>query len=144
MIGEIEVLPKLFDQVLIPPAVFAELSHPHAPESVSTWLADAPNWLRVQPPSCIQDGLNLDAGETEAISLVLELKPLAILIDEKRGREAARRYGVVPIGILSILDVADRRGFLDFKEAIGRLRLTNFRVAPKLLDSLLEEARKRG
>jgi predicted nucleic acid-binding protein len=48
LIGATDVLPRLFDQVLIPTAVFAELSHPRAPEPVSQWLANMPPWIKVQ------------------------------------------------------------------------------------------------
>jgi predicted nucleic acid-binding protein len=49
-IGCVEVLPKLFGAVVIPPAVAAELSHPATPESIRKWLATPPVWLRVQAP----------------------------------------------------------------------------------------------
>src|SRR5262249_57880515 len=39
LIQEIDLLPQLFRQVLVPPAVFAELSDPGTPSQVRTWLA---------------------------------------------------------------------------------------------------------
>jgi hypothetical protein len=37
LIGEVELLPKLFSQVLVPHAVIAELLHDDAPEAVRSW-----------------------------------------------------------------------------------------------------------
>jgi predicted nucleic acid-binding protein len=143
LIGAIAILPRLFDQVLIPPAVFSELSHSRAPEPVSRWLANMPPWAKVQQPLRLQDNLGLDPGETEAISLALELGISVILMDERRGRMAAKKCGITAIGILNVLDTADRRGFLNFEEAITQLRRTNFHVDPALIDLLVVQVRRR-
>ena len=37
-IGEIEVLPKLYDSILIPPSVRDGLRHPRAPAAVRRWI----------------------------------------------------------------------------------------------------------
>ena len=42
LIGEINLLPKQFQEILIPPAVVAELSHPHAPQIVARWATNLP------------------------------------------------------------------------------------------------------
>ena len=49
LIQKIDLLPRLFGRVLIPPAVFEQLKDPETPTPVRTWLADAPSWLQVQP-----------------------------------------------------------------------------------------------
>ena len=85
----------------------------------------------------------MGAGETEAISLAVELGVLAILIDERKGRLAAEQRGLVPVGTLNVLDSADRRGFLDFQECVARLRQTSFYVDDALVETLLREARAR-
>jgi predicted nucleic acid-binding protein len=91
----------------------------------------------------LQDDLGLDPGETEAISLALELGVSVILMDERRGRLAAKKCGLTAVGILNVLDSADRRGLLNFEEAITRLRRTNFHVDANLIESLVEQVRKR-
>ena len=37
LIGEIDILPKLYSQVLVAPAVVAELLHEDAPGAVRSW-----------------------------------------------------------------------------------------------------------
>jgi predicted nucleic acid-binding protein len=143
LIGAIDVLPRLFAEVLIPPAVIAELQHPRTPANVSKWAEALPQWAKVITPTRIQQDIALGAGETEAISLALELTVPAILIDDWQGRLAAEQRGIIPVGTLNILETADRRGFLDFESAITRLRGTNFHVAPALIESLLAQVRAR-
>jgi predicted nucleic acid-binding protein len=61
------VLARLFDKVLIPPTVFAELIHPNAPAIVSRWALDLPPWVAVRKPATLDLSLNLDQGEIEHI-----------------------------------------------------------------------------
>ncbi len=71
LIQQADLLPRLFGQVLIPPAVFDELKDPETPALVRTWLAKAPSWLQVKPLHSQPDPEldYLDEGEREAITL---------------------------------------------------------------------------
>ena len=42
------LLPKLFGSILIPQAVFEELSDPGAPYLVSRWIGTLPEWVQIQ------------------------------------------------------------------------------------------------
>lgn len=72
--GVAEVLPKLYEQILIPSAVLEELSHTQTPQSVQERLASSPVWLQVARPQMRGDlGLShLGSGEQEAITLAVE------------------------------------------------------------------------
>ena len=142
IIGAIEVLPRLFERVFIPPTVFAELGHARAPREVSLWRSNLPAWVTIQKPENMPE-LGLDDGETEAISLALELHVPSILIDEKRGRLAAQKQGLVPVGTLSILAAASARDFLDFNATVAKLQQTSFHVDEALVEALILEARRR-
>lgn len=49
LIDAIEVLPKLFEQVLVPAAVYDELSHADAPLPVRAFILRVPAWLEIRP-----------------------------------------------------------------------------------------------
>jgi predicted nucleic acid-binding protein len=142
-IGEIDLLPRLFSEVLIPPAVMAELRHPRAPQPVAIWLSSLPQWAKIQAPLALQPNLGLDPGETEAISLAIELRLEAVLIDERAGRLVAEGRGITAIGTLAILNAADLHGLVDLEVAIQQLRRTNFHVDRATLDALIAQARAR-
>ena len=74
LIGHVDVLPTLFDRIVTPPAVIAELLHPSTPQIVHAWAMTPPSWLEIIPPSLIDSSLNLGRGEAEAISVALELE----------------------------------------------------------------------
>ena len=45
LIHQVDLLPQLFDRILIPPAVFEELQHQETPGVVRRWVSDPPLWL---------------------------------------------------------------------------------------------------
>ena len=47
LISKIGLLPELFGRVLIPAAVFEELSQAETPDAVRHWIANPPPWLEV-------------------------------------------------------------------------------------------------
>lgn len=133
-IGQTDVLRLLFGEVMIPEAVLVELQHPKAPLKVSTWLQNLPNWLQIVKVVLVDDSIQLGKGESEAISLAIEKNVPIVLMDERRGRAAAEARGLLPIGTLNILDLADERGHLDGLVALDALRQTTFRADNQLLD----------
>ena len=107
-IGRVDLLSELFGSVFIPEAVARELTVCHV---------DLPPWiqtLRVRNKQSVEDlCLELDAGESEAIALALELGADFLLMDEKLGRAAAQSAGLTTIGILGVAAAAKRRGLLE-------------------------------
>ncbi len=134
LIEQVEVLHQLFGEVMIPEAVLTELRHPKAPAAVSAWLQKLPNWLRVVKVGQVDDTIQLGHGENEAISLAIEKQVYIVLMDERRGRAAAEARGLLPIGTLNILDLADERGLLDGVNSLNDLKQTTFRADDELLD----------
>jgi predicted nucleic acid-binding protein len=51
LIGAIDVLPELFQEVRVPPAAMRELTHDRTPEAVKVWAASPPDWLLITAPS---------------------------------------------------------------------------------------------
>jgi predicted nucleic acid-binding protein len=47
LIGHIEILPILFDKVIVPPAVSRELLDPNTPLPVRSWISDPPAWVEI-------------------------------------------------------------------------------------------------
>lgn len=60
-IGQIDVLPKLYKRILIPPAVLAELNNPIAPKGVRAWISWPAERLVMQAPSRRPDSALIEA-----------------------------------------------------------------------------------
>lgn len=141
LIEAADLLPRLFGQVLIPPAVLAELNDPGTPSQVRVWLANIPPWLQVQALRSQPDPTldYLDAGEREAIALAQELKADQILLDESDARKEAARRKLPFIGTLGILRRAAQLDLIDLPSTLARLQQTTFYVDPEVIRSLLNE-----
>lgn len=132
-----DLLPQLFDRVLIPEAVHRELQAAGAPDPVKRFFASAPTWLDVRSPPDIDPHLRyLDAGERAVITLALSIGCDSVLLDERKGRKAARDRGLRVSGTLGVLRLAAGRGLVTLSDALDRLERTTFRATQKLLNSL--------
>lgn len=82
---------------------------------------------------------DLDEGESDAITLALELHADLLLMDEREGVLAARRSGIEVAGTLGILARAAKRNLVNLADAFNRLKQTNFRYRQETTDMLLHE-----
>ena len=139
----IEVLPVLFQEILIPPTVHRELQHQRTPPRVRAWAQSLPVWVEVRAPAVLDDSLDVDEGEKEAICLAREVKAVAILMDDRKGRAEAVRCGLRVAGTIGLLEAAAGRGLLDFAVSIQRLRQTNARLDEELIQAALTRNRAR-
>lgn len=142
-IEQIDLLHHLFDAVTVPTEVARELGDPSAPPAVQTWIHSPPSWLRVLDAAGKGDSSlsHLDPGERAAIALGISLKADLILIDERRAFSVAVSKGLEVTGTLGILDLAARRELIDLRQAIDRLKQTNFRYRRELIEELLAQHR---
>ena len=75
LISQIDVLPTLFNRIMLPQAVREELLSEGAPTVVQTWIAQPPTWLEIKPVVTESDAelARLHPGEREAIVLAERL-----------------------------------------------------------------------
>lgn len=129
IIGQLNLLNRLYGKVFIPEAVFQELSAVDSEEN-GLLKIQSRSWIekRFITNRSLVDALllDLDVGEAEAIVLAKEVNADLLLIDERRGRKIASRLGLKVIGLLGMLIEVKHRGFVS-------------RVKP-ILDELIEKA----
>jgi predicted nucleic acid-binding protein len=142
--GVDQVLAQLFEQVVIPPTVFAELQQPNTPAMVQEWMRTLPAWVAVQKPTALDPSLDVDAGELEAICLAREIHAAAVLMDDRAGRHAAAQCGLPVIGTLGLLEQAAVRGWIDLPQTLERLQRTNARLDPKLVEAVIQRHNARS
>jgi predicted nucleic acid-binding protein len=128
-LGQIGVLPELFERVFIPSQVYDVLRHESAPADVGTWANELPRWVEVlQAPLSGDPALqSFDEGEKSALTLGMTLGAQRIQIDERKGAAVALQKGFEVTGTLGLLTRAAQRGLLDLRGALQRLKGTNFR-----------------
>lgn len=137
-IEQTDLLPQLFQQVVIPPEVAAEMRHAKAPDLVRSFIAGPPSWLSIQAPSVMLPLPELDPGEAAAISLAAELGA-ALLIDETDGRKEAQSRGLTVIGAVGVLERAANLGFISDLAAVhAKVRTMRFHVSEAVLQGSLQ------
>lgn len=122
-IGRLDLLPTLFQQVLLTPTILDECeAKPDRGEGREIRAALASKRFQLLAPGATLP-LGIDPGETSAIALAQELGA-GVLMDDKAGRTVAKQLGIAVIGTAGVLVLAKRRGLLP-------------KVRP-LLDALIE------
>lgn len=107
-----------------------------------------PNWILVEK---VKDKekvalleLKLDKGESSAIAFALEQENSLLIIDERKGREAARKMGLNYTGILGVILKAKEEKVIDsVKSLIEKLERVDFRMSDALKTRVLERANEK-
>jgi uncharacterized protein len=142
-IAHLHLLQQLFGTVIIPEAVYRELTDPSFPVAGATEVQTF-DWIETRAVTnrSVVEALSneLDLGEAEAIALAVEIQADRILIDERRGRQVASRLNLQYTGILGILVEAKSQGsIVEVKPLLDALiHQAGFWVAEPLYHRVLQ------
>jgi len=134
-IHKLELLRDLFSTITVPQAVALET----AP------TVKLPSWIEVYPSPLTVDSRTVQPsfgrGESEAISLSLELHPDRVILDDEPARRLAQKLGLNVIGTLGLLLSAKRRGLIPgLQSQMDALVATGFFIGPELYDQVMQLA----
>jgi uncharacterized protein len=139
------LLPQLYGQIIIPEAVYRELTDfdPPVPGTLEVKTA---SWIEIRQVvnrntvEQLQHKVRLDPGESEAIALALELGADLLLIDERRGRAEANRLGLRITGLLGLLIEAKHQNLIAAVKPLmdALIATSEFRVSSALYNQILE------
>jgi predicted nucleic acid-binding protein len=134
-IGRLDLLRRLFRRVLIPGGVETELRiESSRPGSLALAAAREAGWLAVVPVPHVPARLLAVLGRGEAEAIVLAERESALLmIDESRGRVAARIEGVRIFGTGAVLIEAKRRKLIqEAGPVLDALQDAGYRISSAL------------
>lgn len=143
-IEKLDLLGSLFGTVLVPDAVFQEVTwlgkeRPGAAElSQAQWVQRV--ILEVKPDSLLLEDLGI--GEAEAISLAVQKQAALLLLDDRRARRIAEiAYHLRVKGVAGLLVTAKRKGLLDtVRPLLERLRTNGYFLSQAVIDRAVKEA----
>jgi len=143
LIDQLQLLRHLYDKILIPPAVQAEVLAGGARGIGSEEFRQA-SWIQTQPledPRRADLLSDLDRGEAEVIALAQEIKADLVIIDERLGRRHAKRVGLTLTGTLGILLKAKERHFVSaIKPLIDQLYKDGIHLSVSVIAEVLKLA----
>jgi predicted nucleic acid-binding protein len=140
LVGRLNLLQLLYDEVIVPPAVRDEVLA-GGPGAVGAAQMRQATWIRVvalQDPQRADLLSDLDRGEAEVLSLAQEMGADLVIIDERLARRHAKRVGLRLTGTLGVLHKAKSLGFVPAVEPLinqlleGGIHLSDAVVAEAL------------
>ena len=141
-IGQLDLLPALYGNIYIPPAVKTEVvTHGGVrPGAAVIGLAGWVTVIAVRDQTAVELlQERLDAGESAAIVLAIEQQADLLLIDEARGRRVAETRGLRKTGTIGTLIAAKQRGLLrKVTPCIDALRTSGFRMSDDLYQQAVQ------
>ncbi|MCB0476464.1 MAG: DUF3368 domain-containing protein [Flavobacteriaceae bacterium] len=82
--------------------------------------------------------IELDKGESSAIALAIEKENSLLVIDEKKGRNVAKKMGIKITGILGVIIKAKEIGLIKkITPLIEKLEKVDFRISKTLKEKIL-------
>jgi predicted nucleic acid-binding protein len=144
--GELNLLRRLFGEVIVAEKVFEEVVVQGAGKSGSEEVKGA-DWIKRMAVSDqvavqkLREEEFLDAGEAETLILALEMKADLVLLDERRARKAAAKAKVKRAGTIALILMAYQQGLVeDLPTVLKKAREKAFQINEKVFDRL----KKRG
>ena len=140
---DFDLLAGIVEKCIVPAEVIAELIAGGLKDDTAARVQTAP-WCEVRPQRQItHDPLlqRLGAGETAVIQTAQDEGLPLVVIDEVRGRRAARLAGLRVIGSLGLLVELHHAKLLpSVEESIERMKAKGIYLAPHLIQMTLDAA----
>ena len=148
--GQLEILRKLFGAVYIPDAVYQELTENKTYAEEARIVQESGFLFREEVDNkksvmILRNFTGLDTGESEAIILADEKQSDVLLMDERKGREVAKKMGIKIAGTMGILAQAFDEKILtkkDIERCIECLKENEIRISQKLYQKLIDHIQK--
>lgn len=139
----LDVLEKLYKNIIIPKAVYNELII-NVDYQDEIDIIKGCTFLEIKNVEenlsvlLLQRQLKLDFGESEAIVLANNINADLIIIDERKARRIAKDIGLKVTGTLGILVEAKQQGLIEeLKPLLDKLIDNNIRISKKLYIEIL-------
>ena len=145
-LNRLDILETLFREVLLPEAVYHELTinDDFKEEALAVQSAGFLRVVRVEDRNAVallQRLSGLDLGESEAIIYSEQNKSDLLIVDETKARQVAQSMNIRITGTIGILTIANEQGILTRQEAekcIHILRANHRHISDALLDRFLK------
>lgn len=136
------LLPKLFSQIQVPPAVWQEVTAGKDDLAAQT-LPHAP-WAKKTDPVSIDPVIaawDLGPGESEVLSYAFSYREYTVMIDDTAARRCAVSLNIPTLGTRGAIVLARRRGLIEsVAEPIQALRNAGLWLSEELVQLLKKQA----
>lgn len=142
-IGRLSVLRELYQVIMIPEAVYREVTAKE--DAAGMQIKDAREWIRVER---IRDRAEkkmyrakLHDGEVEVMILSQEQEADLVILDDNAAKKTAKYLGLTVTGTLGVLLKAKQRGPVsEIRPLLSEMRKNGFYVSESVAQMVLEQA----
>ncbi len=134
-IGELDILQKVYGEVITTPEVASEFGEP-----LPAWviIKSATDYYR----QAILE-VQIDKGESSAIALALEIENSTVILDDLKARKMAEHLGISYTGTIGVVVKAKLKGVIpSLKPILQKLKQTDFRISLELETEALGQAKE--
>jgi len=147
-IGQLNLLQKLYDNIIIPITVYQEVIASGQTDPATLAIQNL-DWIKIYPITnetlLRQLQIILDPGEASAITLAVEFNADRLIIDERKGRNEAKKQGLKITGVLGIILAAKEKGFIDLVQPLlDDLMVNGFWLNKSLYHEVLVSANEKN
>lgn len=142
-IGHLELLQRLYGQIIIPEAVIRELEAGRLQGESVPDVKDY-QWIEVRPtriPDLVRLITDLGPGEAQVLALALEIPNSLCILDDHLAREIAHLQNLRITGTAGILLKAKQAGFIsEVAPLLQKLSMAGFRLSEQVKTHILKLA----
>ena len=113
--GQLDLLKRLYGRIVIPEAVYREVTEKN--DVVSQRIGEAEEWIEIRRVDPNVDRrmyrAKLHEGEVEVMLLAQDMRADVVVIDDDAARKTAEYLGLPLTGTLGVLIKAKKRGLLE-------------------------------
>ena len=142
-VGRLDILKKLYGEIIIPEAVYIELSVKK--DSICKKTVDKSlDWIRVEKiknqMAKVMYKTQLHDGEVEVMILSKEIGADVVIIDDANAKKHAKYLELPVTGTLGVLIKAKQKGYVDeLKPILQQMIENNIYISQKLVELCLNQ-----
>ncbi len=144
--GQAEILPALCPHLVVPDAVWCEVTAGGHEDTAASGLAEV-DWLihlADEPVGPVVQAWDLGAGESAVLSYVHTHQEYMAVLDDTAARRCARALNLRVIGTGGLLVMAKREGIIpSVTDVLERLKTAGLWLTPKIERVLLKSAHEK-
>ncbi len=140
--GMVEILPKLFEEIVIPDAVWQEILASPREDKAARQLTEIA-WLQKKAVTNHEEIVywDLGEGETSTLSFAYQYREYYAMLDDRAAKRCALSLGIRTLGTGSVLILAKKQGLLhSVEQALFKLRNEGLWISDAVIRLLKQKA----
>lgn len=142
-IGKLGILKEMYEEIIIPPAVFREVTAKD--DSACVQIKSAGGWMHVGQIKDYSEKkmykAKLHDGEVEVMILAQEQNADLVILDDNAAKKTAKYLGLSVTGTLGVLVKAKSQGILkEIRPLLYEMRQKGFYISDTVERMVLEQA----